>query len=262
MGFRIALAQLSPILFDKRANLEKAERAIHDAARQKAEIIIFPELYLTGYRLERRAVEFAESRQGEIVQHLAHLAQQHQITILMGYAELADDGHAAYDAVLIAAPDGKTPTSYRKTHLFQHENNWFIPGEELIVYPSTRGDIGIMICYEAEFPEIARTLALRGAEWLAVSTAVMRPYEDIYDLAIRSRALENHRWVVAANRVGREGDLEFFGRSMVCDPHGRVLIQAEEDETVLVAEIDLDKNKQARKEGDYLRDRRPELYRL
>lgn len=260
MTFRIALAQLSPVLFDKQANLAKAEEAIQEAIRQKAEIVVFPELYLSGYRLGGRALEMAESHQGGAIRRLARLARQYQITVLMGYAELAAKGNAAYDAALLATPEGKKLASYRKTHLFQHEKNWFAPGDKIFPLPSPLGKIGIMICYEVEFPEVARTLTLRGADWLAVPTAVMRPYEYIHEIAMRSRALENHRWVVVVNRVGREGDLEFFGRSAVCDPYGQIVAQAGETETVLIAEIDPGKSAQAQQEGDYLGDRRPELY--
>jgi predicted amidohydrolase len=260
MLFRVALAQLSPVLFDRQANLAKAEEAIRVAAQQGAHVIIFPELYLSGYSLAARAAELAESRHGAIALRVAQLAQQYQIVVLMGYAELTEAGDAAYDAALLAMPDNRTLTSHRKTHLYQHEKGWFVPGSEILPLASPLGNIGVMICYEAEFPEIARTLTLRGADWLAIPTAVMRPYEHIYEIALRSRALENHRWVITVNRVGREGALEFFGRSAVCNPFGQVVAQAEGVETILFAEIDLRQNAQAQKEGDYLSDRRPELY--
>ncbi len=262
MSFRIALAQLASQPFDKAANLKKAEDYIHQAARQDAQIIIFPELYLTGYSLGRRAVELAEQLDGPSVSQVADLARRHAIAIVMGFAELAPNGQAAYDAAFVVTPTGAAaPLSYRKTHLYHHEKDWFATGAQTAVVPTNFGQMGLMICYDVEFPELSRTLTLQGADWLAVPTAVMRPYEHIQEVCVQARALENHRWLISANRVGREGALEFFGRSVVCDPFGRILAQADTSETLLLADIDLSLNEEARQEGDYLSDRRPELYR-
>ncbi len=258
--FRIALAQLAPVLFDKEQNLAKAAEAVRQAAEQGASAILFPELYLTGYSLGERAVEMAESLEGISVQRVKELAAIHHIAILMGFAELSDDQQHAHDALLIADANGRIAGVYRKTHLFHAERSWFLPGEEFLVIDFGLGPTGVLICYDLEFPEAARQLRLRGAQWIATSTGNMIPNQHMQEIFVQSRAAENRIWVAVANRVGSEGSLEFFGGSAVADPGGELTACAGPGESILFAEIDLDRAEQASLNADYLSDRRPELY--
>jgi predicted amidohydrolase len=259
--FRIALAQLKPLLFDKDTNLAKAEEIICQAASQGAAAILFPELYLTGYNLGQRAVEMAERCDGPSVHKVAELAFRHRIAVIMGYAELSRDGSAAYDAMFVANAQGQLSGSYRKMHLFHAETNWFIPGDEFSVIDFGLGSTGLLICYDLEFPEAARSLALKGARWIATCTGNMLPNQHLQEIYVQSRAAENRLWIALANRVGQEGDLTFFGASAVADPNGLLVARAEDGETLLLADIDLTRANQARLNADYLVDRRPGVYR-
>jgi len=258
--FRVALAQVAPQLFDKEANLAKAEEYIDLAVSGGANAILFPELYLTGYTLGDRSVEMAEAIDGPSVKRVAELAARHQISVIMGYAESSPDKKHAYDAIFVVNAQGHLAGSYRKIHLFHEENNWFLPGEEFSVIDFGLGPVGLLICYDLEFPELARTLAVSGAKWFATCTGNMVPNQHLQEIFIQSRAAENHVWVAAANRVGREGKIEFFGGSSVADPHGELTDRADPGETILFADIDLRRSEQARLNADYLADRRPELY--
>ncbi len=258
--FRVALAQVVPQLFDKDANLAKAEQYIDLAVSGGANVILFPELYLTGYTLDTRSVEMAEDIDGPSVRRVAELALSHQISVIMGYAELSPDKKHAYDAIFVVNAQGQWSGSYRKIHLFHAENNWFIPGEEISVIDFGLGPVGLSICYDLEFPELTRTLALSGAKWIATCTGNMVPNQHLQEIFIQSRAAENHVWVAAANRVGHEGNIEFFGGSSVADPHGELIARADPGETILFADIDLRRAEQARLNADYLADRKPELY--
>ena len=258
--FRVALAQLSPNLFDKRKNLAKAEEAIRLAASRKAAVILFPELFLTGYSLGDHAVEMAEEVDGPSLRYVAKLAGLHHIAVLMGYAELSPNGQQAFDAVFVVDPKGKISGSYRKTHLFHNETGWFVPGDKPLIIDFGFGRIGLLICYDLEFPEAVRDLALRGAQWVATCTGNMSPNQHIQEIFVQSRAAENRLWVAVANRVGREADLDFFGCSAVADPNGELIVQADERETILFADIDLLRADQARLNANYLADRRPGLY--
>ncbi len=259
--FQLALAQLTPTLFDKQANLALAEQAIRRAASVGAAAILFPELFLTGYSLGGRGLEVAELDHGPSVQRVAELAGLHHIAVLMGYAELNPDRRHAHDAVFVVDSKGHVAGSYRKTHLFHAETGWFIPGDKPLVVDFGVGRVGVLICYDLEFPEAVRELALRGAQWVATSTGNMKPNQHTQEIFVQSRAAENRLWVAAANRVGREGELDFFGRSAVADPNGELTAQADEHETILFADIDLSRADQARLNADYLADRRPDLYR-
>ena len=258
--FRIALAQLEPKLFDKEHNLAKAEGAIRLAAERGAAAILFPELYLTGYSLGARADELAEAPDGPSARHLAEMAGSHHIAVIMGYAERSPDGRGAFDAVLVAGAHGQIAGSYHKLHLFHAEAGWFLPGDRPQVIDFGLGPAGLLVCYDLEFPEAVRDLALRGARWIATCTGNMVPNQHLQDVFVQSRAAENRLWVAVANRVGREGDLQFFGGSAVADPWGVVTAQADDTETILWADIDLRRADLARLNADYLADRRPELY--
>jgi predicted amidohydrolase len=118
----------------------------------------------------------------------------------------------------------------------------------------------LLVCYDLEFPEAVRELALRGARWVATCTGNMVPNQHLQEIFAQSRAAENRLWVAVANRVGREGDFQFFGGSAVADPWGVLTAQADDREIVLWADIDLGRAEEARFNADYLADRRPELY--
>jgi len=259
-AFRIALAQLEPELYRKEANLQKAQEIIRQAASQGASVVVFPELYLTGYNLAERAVEFAEAPNGQSIQCVAGIARQHAVVVVMGYAELSPDGQHCYDSAFVVDAQGHLLSSYRKIHLFHDESRWFIPGDTLTLVEAGLGQMGLMICYDLEFPEMARLLALGGAQWITVCTGNMQPNQHLQEIYLQSRAAENRLWVAVANRIGREGEIAFFGRSGVSDPFGQLSIQAGGEECLLFTEIDLSLAEQARLNADYLVDRKPRLY--
>ncbi len=261
MKFKVALAQTEPRLFDKEFNLEKAEQLIRQAALEEAAAIVFPELHLTGYLVGERAAEMAEPVDGPSVKRVAELSLSHHIMVFMGFVEQNASGGKPYDSVFITGSQGEILGVYQKMHLYSLEKGWFSPGEKPLVFQSRLGRVGPLICYDVEFPEAARMLALRGAQWLAVSTANMKPNEHLYDVVVQSRALENRVWLASANRVGREGPFEFFGRSAVSDPCGNIVAQAGGEECLLTFDIDFDQIETARRvDTDYLMDRRPGLY--
>ena len=258
--FRIALAQSGPILFDKPSNLKKAEEFIREAAAEKASLILFPELFLTGYSLSERAKSLAETPDGPSARFLAELALRQRIAVIMGYAELDLGGEHVYDSALIVDQHGQVSGSYRKIHLFQSEKGIFQPGNTPCILDLGFGKMGVLICYDLEFPEAARELALRGADWIAVSTGNMTPNQHLQEIYLQSRAAENRVWVCLANRVGEEPDHEFFGASGAADPFGNLAAQAGGSETLLVVDIDLTRAKLAYLNADYLTDRRSDLY--
>jgi predicted amidohydrolase len=178
----------------------------------------------------------------------------------MGFAELSEDGQHAYDSALIVNSQGQVITSYRKIHLFQHENHWFLPGEQFSVVDFGLGPVGVLICYDLEFPEAVRELALRGAQWIAVCTGNMTPNQHLQETFLQARAAENRIWIAVSNRTGEEGNLTFFGGSAVANPHGNLSAQASDQETLLFADLDLSCANQARLNADYLADRKPRLY--
>jgi (R)-amidase len=166
-----------------------------------------------------------------------------------------------FDTTVVLAPDGEVLTVYDKTHLFDRERDVFSPGAALRDPFSFRGvRFGVLCCFDIEFPEPARTLALRGAQCLLVPSANMEPWGPSHRAFVRARALEDHCWVAYADCVGEASGYLFEGESCLVDPLGRVVCDAGRRETVVWGDVDTAVADEARAVGDYLGQRRPELY--
>jgi 5-aminopentanamidase len=140
------------------------------------------------------------------------------------------------------------------------EQRLFTPGQQRVLHTIAGVRVGVLICYDVEFPEAVRALALEGAELIAVPTALMFPYTQIPKVLIPTRALENQIFVAYANRIGVEGDLKYCGLSTIAAPDGNVLAQADEAEALVVVNIERAAIAETRSIFAYLDDRRPELY--
>ena len=277
---RIALVQLRPVDADKERNLAAAGEAVAAAARAGARLVVLPEYVLTGFPAERMR-ELAEPLDGPSLAAFRRLAGEAGVCLVANLPRLgaaADGRHAAAgvgDATVtppMTPLASTTPPSssrrtascsrvYDKTHLFDRERTVFTPGAALEP-PFAWGGVrfGVLCCFDIEFPEPARTLALRGAQCLLVPSANMEPWGEHHRAYVRSRALENHAFVAYANAVGAASGYVFEGGSCLVDPLGRVLCDAGRDETVVWADLDLAVADESRGVGDYLGERRPELY--
>lgn len=252
----VVALQLAPEPGEVEANLALLAQAVR-ALEPGADLIVAPELVNTGYDLGvlgARGPELAEMLDGPTIALLSELAAEHGATIVAGLLERDDD--ALYDTAVLVAPDGGL-TRYRKSHLYPPERSHFVEGNELVVAASSAGRIGMMICFEHAFPEIATTLALQGAEILAIPSAVPYGYEHLLDLRTRARGQDNQVFAVAANLAGGE----FCGGSLIVDPRGEVLAQADTGPTAIRATLDLSEIEREREREPALRLRRPRLYR-
>lgn len=239
------------------ASLDSAARRAADAG---ARALLTSELFLTGYAVGDALPELAEAATGPASESVAKIAAEHGLAIGYGYPER--DGDKIYNAVQLIGPDGSRLANYRKTHLFgEFENAWFTPGDDPVVQADLDGTrIGLLICYDVEFPENVRAHALAGTELLLVPTALMRPYEIVTQTILPARAWENQLHIAYANRCGPEGDLDFAGLSCLVAPDGTARARAGLAEDLIVADADPDLLRTARAENTYLGDRRPELY--
>lgn len=257
--FKLAMAQAEAVRYEKDANLAKAEELMARASSHGAQAILFPELFLTGYTVWDRVAELAESLEGPSIRRLADLAGRFRLAVVCGFPERRP-GFRPYNSACVIGPDGTVVGAYRKTHLFDREPEFFSPGETLPVFDTPFGPVGVAICYDLEFPEVPRILALRGARIVLNPTANMEPYAEYQVVYLRARAMENAIHVAAANTVGDDGVYRYFGQSAAVDPQGRVLCRAGGAEELLVADVDF--GARPRQESlEYLRRRRPDLYR-
>lgn len=238
-----------------------AEKA-KDAATAGARLLILPEMFLTGYHIGPEAVgQLAEPASGPSAEKAASIARATGIALLYGYPERGEDGRI-YNAAILVNGDGRAIANHRKTHLFGDiDRNAFSPGEGPPTIAELEGiKLGILICYDVEFPENVRLLALAGADVVAVPTALMAPYDFIADRLVPARAYENQLFLAYANRTGQEQELDYLGRSCIIAPDGTELARAGAEEDMIVADLDMQRLQASRKINTYLADRRPELY--
>ncbi len=232
------------------------------AAKAGARLLVLPEMFLTGYHIGPDAVaERAEPGGGPAAKRAAEIAKDAGIALLYGYPERGEEGRI-YNAAILIDRKGRSLANHRKTHLFGDiDRNAFSPGERPATIAELDGvKIGILICYDVEFPENVRILALAGADVVAVPTALMAPYDLIARTMLPTRAYENQLFMIYANRTGSERELDYIGQSCIIAPDGKDLARAGEDETLILADLDPSAFKRSRALNTYLRDRRPELY--
>lgn len=256
---KLAIYQGAGTPKDKAANLALLAQQAEVAAQQGVDLLVLPELFLTGYNIGEAVWHLAEPFDGESIRQAAEIAQRSHIALLFGYAER--DLDTVYNSAALIDASGTLIASYRKIHLYgSQEQHLFTPGYEWEIHTIADFKIGVLICFDVEFPEAVRSLALLGAELVVVPTALMIPYVQIPEIVIPARALENQVFVAYANRSGTEGSLTYCGVSTIVAPDGRKKAIAGFDETLLIADLDRAEIADARSSFSYLAERRPQLY--
>jgi len=257
---RLAVVQLRDAPPDTAANLARCLRFLQEAADRGADLVVFPEMALTGYYLDQEMARRAASVAPAFARVRAAVDQL-GLSAVIGLPLF--QGEALLNAVAVLRP-GVEPELYAKTHLFRREKEWFTPGARLWHGEVAGWHCGILHCYEIGFPEIARSLALQGARLFLAPAAFGRPRELIWNTMTIARALENTAYLAAAAQAGTSGNISFLGHSRIVDPLGHILAEADEEETLIVADLDPDVIASVRRgrsdANDYLADRRPELY--
>ncbi|MFF2654438.1 carbon-nitrogen hydrolase family protein [Streptomyces sp. NPDC058045] len=261
-ALRVALLQSSGRPGSVRGNLEVLEAAAGRAAAAGAGLLVTSELFLTGYAVGEALPRLAETADGPGARAVDALAARHGLAVAYGYPEREQTGARLFNSVRLTGPDGRTLAAYRKTHLYgDFEQRWFTPGTEPVAQAELAGlRLGLMICYDVEFPENVRAHALAGTDLLLVPTALMHPYEFVPEHLVPVRAFENQLYLAYVNRTGPEGEFEFAGRSVLAGPDGTARVRAGQGEDLLVADADPAVLAASRAANPYLAGRRPGLY--
>ncbi|MFX1476081.1 MAG: carbon-nitrogen family hydrolase [Promethearchaeota archaeon] len=249
------------VLGDKEANLKSVIQVIHEAKRLQADILVLPELFTTGYFLEK-ASELAEKQDGYSINLLRDLASRFHIFLVAG-SLLERRGKQIYNTCRLIGKDGRIVGSYDKIHLFPpfSEDKYLTPGTTLPIFKTDLGVLGVAICFDIRFPELTRSLVLRGAQVIFVPAEFPAERISIWATLLRARAIENQVFVVGCNRVGSDGNHSFGGRSAIIDPEGKALAQAGGSQQIVSAVIDLDRITYVRERLPTLKFRREALYR-
>lgn len=223
------LAQLASVPGDPGANAEKAVAALR--SRPEADLAVFPELFLSAYITD--GVEAAARTPADPeLQAIAAAARETATAVAIGFAERTEDGVA--NAVACYERDGSLAAVYRKTQLFGAEQEAFVPGRELLVLRLVGRHAAPLVCFDVEFPEVARRVARSGADLLVTASANMEPFYTDHEVATRSRALENRLPLVYANAVGETPAYRFVGGSRSVDADGLVLAEAAHNQEELL----------------------------
>jgi predicted amidohydrolase len=262
---KIALAQISSKRENKEENLQKIAGITVKAKEQGADLVIFPELSLTGYVLHDQVYELAEVVPGPSTKRVEELAKKTGMYIIFGMPELSEKTEATiFNTAVFVGPTGfigKFRKMYLPTHSVFEEKRYFRPGYQTAVFNTDIGSIGLFICYDIFFPEVCRLTRVKGAELMvciSASPAVRRGYFEILTAA---RALENTAFLAYVNLAGVEDGLQFWGGSRLVSPTGDLLAKAKYDEDDLViCEVDYSDIRPAETFIPMLRDLRPELF--
>lgn len=257
-------------------NLKKAVENVEKAIGRGAKIICLQELYRTRYFPQAEnedASQLSETIPGESTEVFSRLARENEAVIIVPVFEKDKNG-SYYNTAVVINTDGLLLDSYRKVHVpydpMFYEKNYFKPGGEYRIYDTRYARFSVLICYDQWFPEAARAIALKGADIIFYPTAIgfiegEEPAEgdwhEAWETVQRAHAIVNGVHVAAVNRVGREGNLIFWGGSFICDSFGKVIARAsDKDDEILVAKLDLSLNNQVREGWGFLRNRCPETY--
>jgi len=203
------------------------------------DLIVCPELYMSGYDVGDDLIRFGEPADGPFAGKVATLARETGAAIVYGYPEKA--GEVLYNSALCIDADGATLANHRKSVLPPSmETRYFQRGDALTLVTVKSVRVALVICYEIEFPETIRNVAMAGAEVVVAPTALVRQWDQVAERVIPARAFENGVYVLYANHAGREGELDYLGGSCIVSPTGRDLARAGDGEEVLTATLEID----------------------
>ncbi len=257
---KIACVQMDIAFGEPEKNLTAIEKYIEEASNAQVDVIVFPEMWNTGYALDK--LDSLADREGSITRKLlSQLAKKHQVNIVGG-SVATKRADKYFNTMYIVDRTGKIVAAYDKAHLFKlmDEHVYLNEGQSMNVFELDGITCGGVICYDLRFPEWIRTHTLNGAKIMFIPAEWPKQRIDHWQLLLQARAIENQCFIVAVNRVGKDPNNEFNGHSMVIAPWGELLISNQTAEGILYAELDLEEVDRVRKTIPVFQDRRTDLY--
>jgi len=261
---RVTLVQKKHTLGDKASNLRIIEETLEDV---NTDLLVFPEMFLTGYQLGDQIWHESEQIPGPSSDKISKMASEQDTTIICGMPERSDPGVGRlYNSALIATPDGKVD-SYRKSYLpnfaLFNDKRYFVSDQEVPIFDTPLGKLGIVICYDLFLPELTKKMAMKGAEILVCISASPSVTRRFFERVMVTRAIENTCFMLYANLVGREDNVMFWGGDTIISPKGDILSKGpyfEEDHVTY--SIDKKDLLSARRGRPVLDDTRTEMFKL
>lgn len=249
---RVGMWQAAGQAGDIAANLAEIERIAHGASGQ-IDLLVFPECFLTGYFTNASVAEIAAGLTPARLDALSQIAAATGIALIVGSYEPAES--TVYNSALVFTPAQGHIGAYRKRMLFgSWETGSFSPGREAFTFELNGSRIGVLICYDIEFPERARALGLLDVDLIAVPTALMAPFALVPEIIVPARAIENHCFLAYANRIGTDAANTYLGKSVIVNPTGQCLTSPDASERLIQATLDMSRRAEVRAAYDYLAD--------
>ncbi|MCC5911140.1 MAG: carbon-nitrogen hydrolase family protein [Clostridiaceae bacterium] len=258
--FKIAVVQMKSEMKDTKYNLKKAIDFIEKAKNKGADIVCLPELFYSGYHLHREEfLAAAEKADGHMYQELSKVAKDKNLYIIGGYPEKTEVPGIVYNSSLMIDNNGSLVGNMRKVYLWGKEKLSFREGNKFPVFDTPFGRIGMLICYDIEFPEPPRIMALKGAEIILAPSVWSKEGENRWDIDLPAAALYNVLFTVGINTI----DNGACGKSKIVNPRGDVITEASIDkEEIIYANIDLNHILKHRAKIPYMNDFKPETFNI
>lgn len=258
MKFKAACVQFDVKKEEFQKNLAFVVSSLRELSKEKVRLVVLPELWAAKFDKEKaeKLWEFSQVALHEV----ASLSKKYEMVIVGSLIE--KEGSNYFNTAYVTDASGNEIAKYRKVHLFSMagENTYFKSGGEKVVVDTQFGKLGVIICYDLRFPELARGLALKGAEILVVPAQWPKARLNHWRTLAIARAIENQFFVIACNRTGWDMKEEYPGHSLIIDPWGDVLAEGGEEEVFIIAEIDLERVNVVRRTMRCFDDRRPDVY--
>nr|WP_321497460.1 nitrilase-related carbon-nitrogen hydrolase [uncultured Methanolobus sp.] len=261
-SIKAACIQMSISDCNKQSNVEKALSMAKAAVSAGAELLVFPEVFSTGFCYDKIETS-SEDENGNTIKEMCAFSKEHECVMILSIIEKqASSKGPEYYNLGVCVEDGHVAGIYRKTHPFKREKQYFSAGDSIhpIRLPIRELTIGLQICYEIRFPEVSRKLALMGSDILVTIAEFPSPRGHIWRSLAIARAIENQISHIACNRVGEGSDSSFFGGSIIVDQLGDVMEEAGGDESVIFGIIELERTTKIRNDIPVFDDRRTDIY--
>lgn len=248
-------------------NLEKSLRAIREAAGRKADLVLFPEVQLTEFFPQypgQDVSKYLVTAESDIVKSFCETCREYAIMAVPNLY-LLEQGKP-YDASLLIGSDGQIQGIQKMVHVAQaeqfFEQDYYTPSDDgFKVFETAWGKTGIVVCFDRHYPESIRTESLMGADLILIPTVNTKAEpSQMFMWELQVQAFHNSAYIAMCNRVGQEGEMDFSGESVVVDPTGNILVQADDREQIVYVDIELSKAREVRQQKTYTQLRRPEFY--
>ena len=260
---KLVLAQFDTIWEDNNANKVKVSKFLEEAKSKDADLILFPEMTLTGFSMNVSSIEETKNHAGSTLQWFQLMGSKYKLYIGFGYVEKPSSNGKAKNNFAIISPQGELLCDYSKIHPFSfgEESHYYEGGNKIFISKINEFLVAPFICYDLRFPEIFQ-IASKQATLITISANWPTARKDHWISLLKARAIENQCYIAGINRTGIGNNIQYFGNSMIIDPFGNIIVQGDECEGLIIEDIDVGEAYRLREAFNLKKDRKEDLYKI